>query len=106
MAPSHRERLLPAKGLPQDRNSLRQAGKKLSRFRLPHSRYHMVDLISLGPSFENGLNWTLRYCLARRMRVRMAPRARDEQKDRSKCDSGMIKHTPDHGRTNLTRFSA
>lgn len=59
MAPSHRERLLPAKGLPQDRNSLRQAGKKLSRFRLPHSRYHMVDLMSLGPSFENGLNWTL-----------------------------------------------
>ena len=49
MAPSHRERLLPAKGLPQDRNSLRQAGKKLSRFRLPHSRYHMVDLMSFGP---------------------------------------------------------
>lgn len=52
MAPSHRERLLPAKGLPQDRNSLRQAGKKLSRFRLPHSRYHMVDLMSLGPSYS------------------------------------------------------
>ena len=50
MASSHRERLLPAQGLPQDRNSLRQAGKKLSRFRLPHSRYHMVDLMSLGPS--------------------------------------------------------
>ena len=50
MASSHRERLLPAQGLPQDRNSLRQAGKKLSRFRLPHSRYHMVDLMSnLGP---------------------------------------------------------
>ena len=49
MASSHRERLLPAQGLPQDRNSLRQAGKKLSRFRLPHSCYHMVDLISLGP---------------------------------------------------------
>ena len=51
MASSHRERLLPAQGLPQDRNSLRQAGKKLSRFRLPHSRYHMVDLMSLGPNF-------------------------------------------------------
>ena len=50
MASSHRERLLPAQGLPQDRNSLRQAGKKLSRFRLPHSCYHMVDLMSLGPS--------------------------------------------------------
>ena len=52
MASSHRERLLPAQGLPQDRNSLRQAGKKLSRFRLPHSRYHMVELMSLGPKIE------------------------------------------------------
>jgi transposase len=32
------------------RHRIENAGKKLSRFRLPHSRYHMVDLMSLGPS--------------------------------------------------------
>ena len=35
--PAHRERLQPAQGLQADRNSLRQARAKLSRFRLPRA---------------------------------------------------------------------
>lgn len=48
--PSYRERLLSPQGLPPRLHSLRQAGSKLPRLRLPRRRYRVVDLMSLSPS--------------------------------------------------------
>ena len=46
----HRECLLSAQGLPPHRHSLRQAGEKLPRLRLPRCCYRLVDFMSLDPS--------------------------------------------------------
>src|SRR5277367_1905008 len=45
----YRKCLQSAQGLPTNRHSIRQAGAKLSRLRLPRRCYRMVDLMSLDP---------------------------------------------------------
>ena len=53
----HRERLLPAQGLPPYRHSLRQAGAELPRLHLSRRRYRLVDFMSLGPTTDSSFPW-------------------------------------------------
>ena len=69
----HRERLLPAQGLPTSRNPLPQVGPKLPCLRMPRRCYRIVDFMSLGPSYRPArLSCSLGMCVVHRELQSMA----------------------------------